>query len=146
MGAAIIACAFCACGNDNASESATPDSAVSETETVKIESFMIETPYGMMKLPADWTDKVKVDTKNEKDIFTVNVSSSGVQLFSIIINGKDGEPLGTLTSNDKKVEYRYVMTELDKNAANYTQLAELQGGLEYITENLVKDYGFVKAK
>lgn len=135
------------CGGNNASSgSEAADSSASEPATVNIESFMIETPYGMLKLPADWSDKIKIETKNDKEVFTVKASFANTPLFDIAFNGKDGELLGTVTGEgNKKVEVRYKKYGLDKNSDNYDELVKYQGGVEIISENLAKNDNFTKA-
>lgn len=140
-------CIFSGCGNNEKQAETTTASQETKAETVetKSETFLIETPYCMMKLPEKWREKIKIKTASEKP-FKLEFSSGGTALFDIIVDGKDGKALGTLKADDKSVKFSYVKHNIEKKAENRDKLLEFQGGVEFIADNLEKDYDFTKAK
>lgn len=147
MCAAMMAAMLCACSStenstDNTQDTADATASTAEvTEASQSADFFVETPYCMLKLPAQWKDELTISTQDE-DAFVLTFSHGDTRLFDIVIDGTQGDVLGTLKTDEKEVEFRAVVYELDEDTEDYDTCLELQGGVEYISAKLAEAYDF----
>ncbi len=106
-------------------------------------SYSIETPYAVLRAPAEFETEVKTEVVSETPYVLSFKTLDGADLFSVHFDDETDNLLGTLELEDKNVVLYASFADLDKNDGRYTELARFQLGISTIIENLVSDYGFV---
>ncbi len=111
----------------------------------EIDDMDIETPYGTLHYPEQWSDFIEVsqvETENGVTVhFTANVAEKNFELFSVSIGVEAGTQVGTLV-NDEGVAYPvYLQAEglsgmegLTEEEQNY--LYAMQEELNYLIDCL----------
>ena len=143
----VIASAFAGCNNNdgkdnnNSSSSATADSADSK----KGGYIEIAAKNCTLKYPDKWKDKIKTSTE-DKDVYSVRFSSGDIKLFDIMFGGNSGTVLGTLKQKDGNTVLYIKDYALDKKHKNDSELLEMKEDINFIINNLSKDYDFAKGQ
>lgn len=81
------------------------DSSSLSGETTAVENdIIISTKYGNLHFDGQWRDSVKTEESYKNDEgqiqFAAVINSNQYPLFTVIIGGDAGDPVGTLTDND----------------------------------------------
>lgn len=123
-------------------ETPTSDSQ-SGNETDSQSFYSIETPFAVLRAPAEFETEVKTDVLSQKPYVLAFSTKDDVALFQIHVNEETNDLLGTLKT-EKGTDVLYAsFAKIDVNDEQYEQYTKYQLGISTIIENLTKDYGFL---
>lgn len=115
----------------------------SGNETDSQSFYSIETPFAVLRAPAEFETEVKTDVLSQKPYVLAFSTKDDVALFQIHVNEETNDLLGTLKT-EKGTDVLYAsFAKIDVNDEQYEQYTKYQLGISTIIENLTKDYGFL---
>ena len=122
--------------DNNAVVTVIDNSAVIDNNITDTNDMMaIETSFGDFYYPAKWSEKINF-TVNENQI---DALSGDVKLFTIYFGGNKGEPYGVLVRNNKRIELRYEMYDIDNEESEFDDLCAMQDDINVIFQYLIYD-------
>lgn len=137
-----------ACGSDTKKDANTETKDISQTDATETgdaeptdaerSAYTIKA-YGIdLKYPEEWKDKVEVEIADDKAAF----SAGETKLFDLLFNSVEGNVLGTVRGEAYTVisVIDYVIEDDD------VELLSMQKDLNFILQNLEKDYDFVEGE
>lgn len=128
---------------ENVKDSETKTTFLSEEEQIRSEEvFTIETKYCNLCYPEKWKENLQIGI-DENDVYTVNFSADGIELFDLSFNGEDGYALGTLKTEEGNFVVRVVSYDIDDSIENYETYLMMQDDINIIIEHMVSDYEFI---
>lgn len=130
---------------DTETDSAQEQSAEESNEPAELEDITINTPYGDLHYPEQWTEFIKTDQKEEEDsvivTFEAEINGTVYPLFEVTIGKENGTAVGELTDADgvKRTVYMKagelsedpLLTEDEQN-----RLYAMQEDLNYVIDHL----------
>lgn len=140
------------CGNSETVEKekenpkeALEDSGEVTTQNVVPEDIEIETEFGTLHFPEQWTEFVDVEQASDGETATAKfnavINEKNYELFTIIIGNGDGVEIGELTDSEGKTRTVYAeLVELETDDSlsegEQSRLFAMQEDLNYVIEHL----------
>ncbi|MBR1431518.1 S-layer homology domain-containing protein [Ruminococcus sp.] len=103
----------------------------------------IQTPYFTFRVPESFDENVSHEITN-KDPFTILFRSmkDNARLFSLVINGKGETLIGTVVTHEGNYVIYADFYRLNENSKYFSDNAAYQEMINYIIDNLSRDYQF----
>lgn len=114
-------------------------------DTAHGDDITVDTEYGTLYYPAQWTEFIQMEQSSEGDAtvvsFSAKINENSYSLFSITIGGEGDNPAGTLTGPDGTQRNVYVqITELEQSdtlsEGEQNRLYAMQEDINYLLDSL----------
>ena len=133
---------LCSCGSDKNENEDVPFYSTDEAV------YEIDTKYCELYYPVKWEDQITVSIDEESTYaveFTAVMDEKEVPLFDLLFGGNEGYKLGTLTSDNQKVDIfiiNYDFNQDDFDEEEYLALCGMCEDVNVIISKLIESGNF----